>query len=43
MVFVDTIVKLFADYMVGTKENMDDNLLGSFHKRNPVILIVFVH
>ncbi|XWS43120.1 hypothetical protein CRYUN_Cryun16bG0074800 [Craigia yunnanensis] len=31
----DTIVKLFADYIVGTKENMDDNLLGSFHKRNP--------
>ncbi|XVF07198.1 hypothetical protein REPUB_Repub06bG0117900 [Reevesia pubescens] len=31
----DTIVKLLADYMVDTKENIDDNLLGSFHKRNP--------
>ncbi|GMI64778.1 hypothetical protein like AT3G10310 [Hibiscus trionum] len=31
----DTIVKLLADYMVGTKENIDDNLLGSFHNRNP--------
>ncbi|XWS59100.1 hypothetical protein CRYUN_Cryun08bG0093000 [Craigia yunnanensis] len=31
----DTIVKVLADYMVNTKENMDDNLLGSFDKRNP--------
>ncbi|XVE61113.1 hypothetical protein DITRI_Ditri06bG0013700 [Diplodiscus trichospermus] len=31
----DTIVKVLADYMVDTKENVDDNLLGSFHKRNP--------
>ncbi|KAK8315147.1 hypothetical protein V6Z12_D01G220600 [Gossypium hirsutum] len=33
----DTIVKLLADYMVDTKENFDDNFLGSFHSRNPVI------
>ncbi|XVE95920.1 hypothetical protein REPUB_Repub02eG0176700 [Reevesia pubescens] len=31
----DKIVRLLADYMVDTKENIDDNLLGSFHKRNP--------
>ncbi|KAL1121249.1 hypothetical protein V6Z11_D01G219100, partial [Gossypium hirsutum] len=31
----DTIVKLLADYMVDTKENFDDNFLGSFHSRNP--------
>ncbi|KAK8609169.1 hypothetical protein V6N13_025476 [Hibiscus sabdariffa] len=31
----DTIVKLLADYMVDTKENIDDNFLGSFHNRNP--------
>ncbi|MBA0824025.1 hypothetical protein Goarm_020712 [Gossypium armourianum] len=34
-VLVDTIVKLLADYMVDTKENFDDNFLGSFHSRNP--------
>ncbi|TYG84255.1 hypothetical protein ES288_D01G235300v1 [Gossypium darwinii] len=31
----DTIVKLLADYTVDTKENFDDNFLGSFHSRNP--------
>ncbi|KAK8594154.1 hypothetical protein V6N13_125963 [Hibiscus sabdariffa] len=31
----DTIVKLLADYMVDTKENIDDSFLGSFHNRNP--------
>ncbi|OMO71404.1 hypothetical protein CCACVL1_18234 [Corchorus capsularis] len=31
----DTIVKVLADHMVDTKENIDDNLLGSFNKRNP--------
>lgn len=36
-VLVDTIVKLLADYMVDTKENFDDNFLGSFHSRNLVI------
>ncbi|EOY09185.1 Kinesin heavy chain, putative isoform 3 [Theobroma cacao] len=30
-----TIVKVLADYMADTKENVDDNLLGSFHERNP--------
>ncbi|XP_021281976.1 kinesin-like protein KIN-14L [Herrania umbratica] len=30
-----TIVKVLADYMADTKENVDGNLLGSFHKRNP--------
>ncbi|XP_022747453.1 kinesin-like protein KIN-14L isoform X2 [Durio zibethinus] len=30
----DTIVKVLADYMVDTKENIDDSLLGSFHKKN---------
>lgn len=37
MVFIGTIVKVLADYMADTKENVDDNLLGSFHERNPVI------
>ncbi|KAK9026549.1 hypothetical protein V6N11_039386 [Hibiscus sabdariffa] len=31
----DTIVKQLADYMVDTKENINDNFLGSFQKRNP--------
>ncbi|XP_039023045.1 kinesin-like protein KIN-14L isoform X1 [Hibiscus syriacus] len=31
----DTIVKLLADYMVDTKENIDDNILGTFRNRNP--------
>ncbi|KAK8705365.1 hypothetical protein V6N13_048968 [Hibiscus sabdariffa] len=31
----DTIVKQLADYMVDTKENINDNFLGSFQDRNP--------
>ncbi|KAL4271882.1 hypothetical protein GQ457_13G011040 [Hibiscus cannabinus] len=31
----DTIVKQLADYMVDTKENINDNFLGSFQNRNP--------
>ncbi|XVF56174.1 hypothetical protein PTKIN_Ptkin06aG0096400 [Pterospermum kingtungense] len=38
----DAIVKAFADYMVGTKENIDENHLSCFQKRNPDSIKLFI-
>lgn len=40
---VDLIVKVIAECMIGAKENLDENLLASFHNRSLVIFNSFAY